>query len=206
MASGPIWTITGSMFGKGQGGQRQGKICRSNRVSRTGDSGADHAAGFWQGQGGPRAARREVIAHRWHFCHDVWWPELVTISLQSTPSATTSKPTTRGFAMSTGPNRILDEFAKLMTDAAGAAQGVRARGRDRLPRAGRKGPQLAWTWCSARNSRPSRDMADQGACREQGLGRPHRGARGETRSLAGEAADEAAPAAVGKAPHKKIIR
>jgi BMFP domain-containing protein YqiC len=27
--------------------------------------------------------------------------------------------------MNTGPNRILDEFAKLMTDAAGAAQGVR---------------------------------------------------------------------------------
>lgn len=28
-------------------------------------------------------------------------------------------------AMNNGPNRILDEFAKLMTDAAGAAQGVR---------------------------------------------------------------------------------
>jgi BMFP domain-containing protein YqiC len=27
--------------------------------------------------------------------------------------------------MSNGPNRILDEFARLMTDAAGAAQGVR---------------------------------------------------------------------------------
>ncbi len=27
--------------------------------------------------------------------------------------------------MNTGPNRILDDFAKLMTDAAGAAQGVR---------------------------------------------------------------------------------
>ena len=27
--------------------------------------------------------------------------------------------------MSAGPNRILDEFAKLVTDAAGAAQGVR---------------------------------------------------------------------------------
>lgn len=27
--------------------------------------------------------------------------------------------------MSTGPNRLMDEFAKLMTDAAGAAQGVR---------------------------------------------------------------------------------
>lgn len=26
--------------------------------------------------------------------------------------------------MSTGPNRILDDFAKLMTDAAGAVQGV----------------------------------------------------------------------------------
>ena len=31
----------------------------------------------------------------------------------------------RDHAMTTGPNRILDEFAKLMTDAAGAAQGVR---------------------------------------------------------------------------------
>ncbi|HHZ10879.1 MAG TPA: accessory factor UbiK family protein [Rhizobiales bacterium] len=27
--------------------------------------------------------------------------------------------------MTTGPNRLLDEFAKLMSDAAGAAQGVR---------------------------------------------------------------------------------
>lgn len=27
--------------------------------------------------------------------------------------------------MNTGPNRIFDEFAKLMTDAAGAAQGMR---------------------------------------------------------------------------------
>ena len=27
--------------------------------------------------------------------------------------------------MSTGPNRLFDEFAKVMTDAAGAAQGVR---------------------------------------------------------------------------------
>ena len=27
--------------------------------------------------------------------------------------------------MSTGPNRVFDDFAKLMTDAAGAAQGVK---------------------------------------------------------------------------------
>jgi BMFP domain-containing protein YqiC len=37
----------------------------------------------------------------------------------------TSKKTSGARAMSTGPNRILDELAKLMTDAAGAAQGVR---------------------------------------------------------------------------------
>jgi BMFP domain-containing protein YqiC len=38
----------------------------------------------------------------------------------------TSTETLRGFTMTTtGPNRILDEFAKLLTDAAGAAQGVR---------------------------------------------------------------------------------
>jgi BMFP domain-containing protein YqiC len=49
-------------------------------------------------------------------------------SLQYEGAATTSNETvflTRGVKMSTGPNRILDEFAKLMTDAAGAAQGVR---------------------------------------------------------------------------------
>ena len=31
----------------------------------------------------------------------------------------------RAAAMTNGPNRILDDFARLMTDAAGAAQGVR---------------------------------------------------------------------------------
>jgi BMFP domain-containing protein YqiC len=32
--------------------------------------------------------------------------------------------------MSTGPNRIFDDFAKLMTDAAGAAQGLRREGEE----------------------------------------------------------------------------
>ena len=32
--------------------------------------------------------------------------------------------------MTTGPNRFLDEFAKLMTDAAGAAQGLRREGEE----------------------------------------------------------------------------
>src|SRR5690348_774390 len=46
-------------------------------------------------------------------------------SLHSGPHATRSDEGARRTAMSTGPNRILDEFAKLLTDAAGAAQGVR---------------------------------------------------------------------------------
>ena len=32
--------------------------------------------------------------------------------------------------MSQGPNRIFDEFAKLMTDAAGAAQGLKREGEE----------------------------------------------------------------------------
>jgi BMFP domain-containing protein YqiC len=34
-------------------------------------------------------------------------------------------PASKETAVTSGPNRILDDFAKLMTDAAGAAQGVR---------------------------------------------------------------------------------
>ena len=55
--------------------------------------------------------------------------------------------------MSTGPNRILDGFAKLMTDAAGAAQGVRAKWKP--PSKGR--PSVFATsmdLVSAKNSKP----------------------------------------------------
>src|SRR4029453_18081970 len=53
-------------------------------------------------------------------------PRRDQFALHSPRPPTTSTETLRGFAMTTtGPNRILDEFAKLMTDAAGAAQGVR---------------------------------------------------------------------------------
>src|SRR5262245_19691609 len=45
--------------------------------------------------------------------------------LQCRDRETTSNETSEGVAMTTGPNRFLDEFAKLVTDAAGAAQGVR---------------------------------------------------------------------------------
>jgi BMFP domain-containing protein YqiC len=63
-------------------------------------SGADHAAGAGRGQGD-------------------------TFYLAFRPLRHYLDQRSRGFAMSTGPNRILDELAKLMTDAAGAAQGVR---------------------------------------------------------------------------------
>jgi BMFP domain-containing protein YqiC len=62
--------------------------------------GADHAAGAGLGQGDTFYLAFRRLRHYFD-----WRP--------------------RGFAMSTGPNRILDELAKLMTDAAGAAQGVR---------------------------------------------------------------------------------
>jgi BMFP domain-containing protein YqiC len=43
---------------------------------------------------------------------------------QCTPRADTPREEGDG-AMNQGPNRLFDEFAKLMTDAAGAAQGLR---------------------------------------------------------------------------------
>ena len=46
-------------------------------------------------------------------------------NLAISPSRDYFDQATEVLAMATGPNRILDEFAKLMTDAAGAAQGVR---------------------------------------------------------------------------------
>ena len=51
IASGPIWTITGSMFGKGQGRQRQQQIVVQARSPARSECGADHAAAVWRGQG-----------------------------------------------------------------------------------------------------------------------------------------------------------
>ena len=59
--------------------------------------------------------------------HEVLVNTVTLCALQSEPVAITSILLSQSEAedMTTGPNRILDEFAKLMTDAAGAAQGVR---------------------------------------------------------------------------------
>ncbi|MDH6234438.1 BMFP domain-containing protein YqiC [Mesorhizobium soli] len=98
------------------------------KVSRSDERlGPDHAAGFWQGQGERcrrRLPTRDPINHGKRRKCDVAaarWP----IVLHSGRHSTTSKWQKRGAAMSNGPNRIMDEFAKLVTDAAGAAQGVR---------------------------------------------------------------------------------
>ncbi len=48
-------------------------------------------------------------------------PYLILMSLRAIKSCRAKEKN----AMTTGTNRIMDEFAKLMTDAAGAAQGVR---------------------------------------------------------------------------------
>ncbi len=97
----------------------------------------------------------------------------------------------RGFDHVDRTNRILDEFAKLMTDAAGAAQGVR-----REVETAFKGQPSAsstrWMWCSARSSRLRARDGRQGEGREYPSCRPHRGARGKLAELTGQAAPAAA--------------
>ena len=50
-------------------------------------------------------------------------------------------------------NRFLDEFAKLMTDAAGAADGMQQRSRDADASRRASASCATWMWCSARSSR-----------------------------------------------------
>ncbi|CAI2933600.1 protein of unknown function [Aminobacter niigataensis] len=49
MASGPSWTMTGSMFGKGRAARGRARYSVNSISGRSG--GADHAAALWQGQG-----------------------------------------------------------------------------------------------------------------------------------------------------------
>ena len=79
--------------------------------------------------------------------------------------------------MTTGPNRILDEFAKLMTDAAGAAQGVR-REVETAFKAQAEKILNSMDVVQREEFEAVREMARQGARRKQGARRPHRRARG----------------------------
>ncbi|MGZ2381289.1 hypothetical protein ACVIDN_002652 [Rhizobium brockwellii] len=80
--------------------------------------------------------------------------------------------------MTTGTNRIMDEFAKLMTDAAGAAQGVRKEIETAFN-------AQAERWLNSMDIvkrervRGRAGDGDQGTRRERGACRPHRSTRGE---------------------------
>jgi len=90
-------------LGEGQGSERQEKVVAQVWIpGRLRSFPYDRAIGSGQGAG---LSIRLAFAGTGHYFRPVFSSE--------------------AFAMTTGPNRILDEFAKLMTDAAGAAQGVR---------------------------------------------------------------------------------
>ena len=78
--------------------------------------------------------------------------------------------------MSTGPNRILDELAKLMTDAAGAAQGVRREVETAFKGQAEK-VLNSMDVVQREEFEAAREMAAQGARRKQGACRPDRSAR-----------------------------
>ena len=78
--------------------------------------------------------------------------------------------------MSTGPNRILDEFAKLMTDAAGPRKVCGARSRP--PSRDRPKNLNSMDVVQREEFEAAREMARQGACRKQGAFGPDRCARG----------------------------
>jgi BMFP domain-containing protein YqiC len=94
--------------------------------------------------------------------------------------------------MSNGPNRIFDEFARLMTDAAGAAQGVR-REVETAFRAQAERILNSMDVVQREEFEAARDMAVK--AREENEKLAERIAALEAR-LAGSGADEAAKAAV----------
>jgi BMFP domain-containing protein YqiC len=158
------------MLGKGREASGIRKYSFNGELSIAIALGADHAAGFWQGQGKPmlafRAARHYVNSSK------------------------------RGFAMSTGPNRILDEFAKLMTDAAGAAQGVRRevetafKGAERIlntmdvvQREDSRPREMAAKACGRKCPPRAASKARGEACRIDRTGRTGGGGQAETKKI-----------------------
>ena len=107
--------------------------------------------------------------------------------------------------MSTGPNRILDEFAKLMTDAAGAAQGVR-REVETAFKAQAERSSTRWTWCSARSSRPRARWPLKARDENKKLRRCAERIDALEARLAGSDRGRPSPAASAKRSPKKIIR
>lgn len=104
--------------------------------------------------------------------------------------------------MSTGPNRILDEFAKLMTDAAGAAQGVR-REVETAFRSQAERLLNSMEIVQREEFEAARDMAAKARAENQKLAARIEALEARIAELAGPAAPKQASAAASKPRAKK---
>lgn len=104
--------------------------------------------------------------------------------------------------MTTGPNRILDEFAKLMTDAAGAAQGVK-REVETAFRAQAEKMINSLDVVQREEFEVVRDMAIKARAENKALVARIEALEAKLASLGGEATDAASPAASAKPRAKK---
>ncbi|CAN7205281.1 accessory factor UbiK family protein [Aminobacter aminovorans] len=104
--------------------------------------------------------------------------------------------------MTTGPNRILDEFAKLMTDAAGAAQGVR-REVETAFRSQAERAMNSLELVQREEFEAVRDMAIKARAENKALVARIEALEAQLAGRAGEDADKASPAASPKPRTKK---
>lgn len=104
--------------------------------------------------------------------------------------------------MTTGPNRILDEFAKLMTDAAGAAQGVR-REVETAFRSQAERAMNSLELVQREEFEAVRDMAIKARAENKALLARIEALEAQLAGRTGEDADKASPAAAPKPRAKK---
>lgn len=104
--------------------------------------------------------------------------------------------------MTTGPNRILDEFAKLMTDAAGAAQGVK-REVETAFRAQAERAMNSLEMVQREEFEAVRDMAIKARAENKALTARIEALEAKLAATSGEGAAEASPAVAPKPRAKK---
>lgn len=104
--------------------------------------------------------------------------------------------------MTTGPNRILDEFAKLMTDAAGAAQGVK-REVETAFRAQAERAMNSLEMVQREEFEAVRDMAIKARAENKALTARIEALEAKLAATSGEGAEAASPAVAPKPRAKK---
>lgn len=104
--------------------------------------------------------------------------------------------------MSNGPNRILDEFAKLLTDTAGAAQGVR-REVETAFKAQAEKLLNSMDVVQREEFEAARDMAVKARAENKALAAKVAGLEAKIAELTGGKADEAASGTASKPRAKK---